>query len=187
MNIPLYLTMVRILFIPIFMVIFFLPFAYAHLCASFVFVLAALTDALDGYLARSWQMTTKMGAFLDPVADKLLIAAAVVMVTGSHAVAGLSIASTIVVLREIAISALREWMAELGKRTSVRVSRVGKVKTAVQMLALVLLIAYTKSVMPAWVLLLGVALFYIAAALTVWSMFIYIKISWSDLTLSQEK
>ncbi len=186
MNIPLLLTLLRISVIPFFGIVYFLPFSSAHLVAAIIFVLAAFTDWLDGYLARSLSQATELGAFLDPVADKLLVAFAVVIVVGQHYMAGLSIAAAVIVMREIAISALREWMAELGKRASVAVTFIAKCKTAFQMVALTLLILYTPD-LNRWILWLGAFLLYLSALLTLWTMIVYLKIAWPDLTLSGKK
>lgn len=185
-NIPLLLTLMRICVIPVFMMVYFLPFHWAHAAATVLFVLAAITDWLDGYLARSLKQATKLGAFLDPVADKLLVGAAVVLVIGENYFPGLSIAAVVIVLREIAISALREWMAEMGKRASVAVTFVSKLKTTLQMAALILLIWYTPNSSSPWFLWLGSGLLFIAAALTLWTMIIYLKIAWPDLTLVEK-
>lgn len=186
-NIPLLLTLLRIGIIPFFVLVYYLPFYCAHSAASVLFIIAALTDWLDGYLARMLRQTTKLGAFLDPVADKLLVACALVIVVGQRHIPGLSIAAAVIVMREIAISALREWMAEIGKRASVAVNLVAKVKTVMQMIALVLLVWYTAALSSLWVIWLGTVLLFFAAALTLWTMIIYLKFAWPDLTLSQEK
>lgn len=185
-NIPILLTLLRIAAIPVFVVAYFLPFSWAHALATIIFALAAVTDWLDGYLARSLKQSTKLGEFLDPVADKLLVACAVVIVVGENFLPGLSIAAVVIVLREIAISALREWMAEMGKRTSIAVTFVAKAKTFLQMAALILLIWYTPASSHAWVIWTGSLLLFIAALLTLWTMIIYLKIAWPDLTLSGE-
>lgn len=185
-NIPLLLTLMRIAAIPVFIVFYFLPFHWAHPVATLIFVLAAITDWLDGYLARSLKQATKLGEFLDPVADKLLVGAAVVLVVGENGFPWLSIAAAVIVLREIAISALREWMAEMGKRASVAVSFVAKLKTTLQMMALILLIWYTPASSAAWLLWLGSVLLILAAVLTLWTMIIYLKIAWPDLTLVEK-
>jgi len=181
MNIPTLLTLIRLLSIPVFSIIYYLPFDWAHAVAAVIFVLAALTDWLDGYLARTLKQQTRLGAFLDPVADKLLVAFALVLVVGQNYVPLLALPAAVIVGREIVISALREWMAELGKRASIAVSFLGKVKTAIQMIALVLLIWFAPHG-NVYILWLGASLLYIAAALTLWSMIIYIKIAWPDLT-----
>ena len=182
MNIPIFFTLLRISVIPIIVILYFLPFSWAHPAAALFFVLAAITDWLDGYLARSLSQITKLGAFLDPVADKLLVAVVLVIVVGDHSVPFLSIAGAIIVGREIAISALREWMAEIGKRRSVAVSFLGKIKTTLQLIALTLLLWSYPSA-DSWILWLGAALLYVAAALTLWSMFIYLKLAWPEFTL----
>jgi CDP-diacylglycerol--glycerol-3-phosphate 3-phosphatidyltransferase len=180
MNIPLILTVLRIASIPVIAIIYMLPFSWAHPVASLLLALAAFTDWLDGYLARSWSQMTQLGAFLDPVADKLLVAVSLVMVLSSHLIPYLGVAAAVIIGREIAISALREWMSIIGKRVSVKVSMIAKYKTAIQMLALVLLVWYHPS-SSVWVKWIGPILLYIAAILTIWSMCIYLKAAWPDL------
>lgn len=185
MNIPLLLTVLRLSAIPVFGVIYFLPYSWAHPLAAMLFLLAAITDWLDGYLARSLSQATDFGAFLDPVADKLMVAVALIFVIGWNYVPYLSIPAAIIVGREIAISALREWMAEVGKRTSVAVTFVSKFKTTIQMIALTLLLWYSPGRHVA-ILWTGVILLCIAALLTLWTMIVYLKVAWPDLTLSKE-
>lgn len=186
MNIPTLLTMIRLMAIPIFAIVYYLPAHWAHFVAAIIFILAAITDWFDGYLARTLKQQTHLGAFLDPVADKLLVAFALVLVVGQDYLPLLALPAAIIVGREIVISALREWMAELGKRASIAVTFLGKVKTAIQMLALVLLIWFAPGE-NVYILWLGASLLYISAALTLWSMIIYIKIAWPDLTSAGEK
>jgi CDP-diacylglycerol--glycerol-3-phosphate 3-phosphatidyltransferase len=186
MNLALLLTCIRLSAIPVFGVVYFLPFHYAHPVAAIIFVIAAITDWLDGYFARKLSQTTDFGAFLDPVADKLLVGVAIILVVGEHYIAYLSIPAAIIICREILISALREWMAEIGKRTSMAVTYVSKVKTAIQMVAVILLVWYIPSQHVA-VLYCGVALLWLAALLTVWTMIVYLKVSWPDLTMSGER
>ncbi len=186
MNIPNLLTFIRILFIPVFVVVYYLPFSWGHLAAAILFAIAALTDWLDGYLARNLQQGTKFGAFLDPVADKLLVAIALVLVVGEIGGASIAIPAAIIVGREIVISGLREWMAEIGKRTSVAVTWVAKIKTVVQMVALILLVLYYPGSDFA-LLVVGYILLYAAVLLTLWSMVMYLKTAWPDLTLSTDK
>lgn len=183
-NIPNILTLIRIIVIPLFVIIYYLPFRWSHLAAAALFALAGITDWLDGYLARNLSQTTRFGAFLDPVADKLMVAVALVLVVGEAQIPYLAIPAAIIVGREIVISALREWMAEIGKRTSVAVSLVGKLKTVIQMIALVLLLVYKPGMFGmVTILFLGCGLLYIAAALTLWSMIMYLRAAWPDLTL----
>lgn len=174
MNVPNILSLVRIILIPIFVVGFYLPSGIGRIVASSIFLLACITDWLDGYLARNLNQTTKLGAFLDPVADKLIVAVALVLIVGELHGSYLAIPAAIIVGREIVVSALREWMAEIGKRTSVAVSLVGKFKTAAQMAAIVSLLLY-KPGNNLTFLVLGSILLYIAAGLTLWSMIMYIK------------
>lgn len=185
MNIAISITLLRIAAIPVVVLLYLMPFHWSHVGAAVIFLIAALSDWLDGFLARSLKQTTEFGAFLDPVADKLLISISLVFILGKHPTIGLSIPTAIIIGREIAISALREWMAELGKRAGVRVSHIGKIKTVVQMTAIFILLWYTTSA-PVILKWLGPILLWIAAALTVWSMIVYIKVAWPDLTLSKE-
>jgi CDP-diacylglycerol---glycerol-3-phosphate 3-phosphatidyltransferase len=186
MNLPIAFTLLRICLIPAVVMFFYLPFDHAHLIASLIFVFAAITDWIDGFLARSLNQVSKFGAFLDPVADKLMVATVLVIIVGSLGGIVLAIPAVIIVGREIVISALREWMAEIGKRTSVAVGRIGKVKTAVQMLALIALLYYSPGLNEGW-RHLGIVLLYIAALLTLWSMLMYLKVAWRDLTLARNK
>lgn len=185
MNIPNLLTLLRIVLIPVLVLIFYLPFNGNHIVAALIFVLAALTDWLDGYLARSLQQTSRLGAFLDPVADKLIVVVALVLVVGEQKLPFLAIPAAVIVGREIVISALREWMAEIGKRASVAVSVIGKFKTALQMIALVVLLLYKPSGYM-WIGMLGYSLLYVAAILTLWSMVMYVKAAWNDLTFAEK-
>jgi CDP-diacylglycerol--glycerol-3-phosphate 3-phosphatidyltransferase len=179
-GLPNTLTLLRIFLIPIFILVFYLPFPWAHGVAAFIFALASFTDWLDGFLARKLGQISPFGAFLDPVADKLLVAATLLLLVGASDINYITLPAIVIVGREIVISALREWMAEIGKRASVTVSYIGKVKTTVQMIALFLLIVYRpeQSVLG----VLGFVLLYGAAILTMWSMIIYIMIAWPELT-----
>jgi CDP-diacylglycerol--glycerol-3-phosphate 3-phosphatidyltransferase len=178
MNIPNFLTLLRIVLIPVFLVVYYLPMQYAHFSAAVIFGVAAITDWFDGYLARRWNQTSALGAFLDPVADKLIVAAALVALTETFSTFWMTLPAIVIIGREIVISALREWMAELGKRASVAVSYIGKVKTALQMLAILLLVAFEPFTLLSW---MGVAAMYIASVLTLWSMIVYLKAAWPEL------
>lgn len=185
MNVPISITLFRIAAIPVVMFFYLLPFHWSHLTSAIIFLIAAISDWLDGFLARSLKQTTEFGAFLDPVADKLLISMALVLIVGHHSGIGLSIPAAVIIGREIAISALREWMAEIGKRAGVKVSYIGKVKTVIQLAAIATLLWYSATA-PQILKWLGPLLLWAAAALTVWSMALYIRAAWSDLTLSKE-
>ncbi|NOX09272.1 MAG: CDP-diacylglycerol--glycerol-3-phosphate 3-phosphatidyltransferase [Gammaproteobacteria bacterium] len=179
-TIPNLLTLFRILLIPVLVLVFYLPFSWAPLASAVVFFLAAVTDALDGYLARKWEQTSAFGAFLDPVADKLMVAVALVLLTQSEASIYFAIPAAIIICREIAISALREWMAAIGERTQVAVSTIGKIKTMTQMIA-VLLLLYHESIASFPTHLLGMLMLYASALLTLWSMIIYLRAAWPVL------
>ena len=178
-NLPNALTLARIVLIPVFIAIYYLPWSWAHGTAAIIFAVASFTDWLDGYLARKLQQTSPFGAFLDPVADKLLVACSLLILVGAKDIDYITLPAIVIVGREIVISALREWMAELGRRASVTVSYVGKVKTALQMLALILLLAFQPGMTALGVS--GVILLYLAAILTIWSMVIYFLIAWQEL------
>jgi CDP-diacylglycerol--glycerol-3-phosphate 3-phosphatidyltransferase len=181
---PNFLTLLRILIIPVFIVVFFLPFVWAHYFAAILFACACLTDWLDGFLARKLEQFSPFGAFFDPVADKLLVSASLVLLVGSPQLQYITLPAIVIVGREIVISALREWMAELGQRASMAVSYVGKVKTTLQMVAITLLLAFHQT--QTWYGLLGTVLLYVAAILTIWSMMEYLKIAWPELTKKTE-
>ena len=185
MNIPNLLTILRVLLIPVFILLFYMPFPWSYWAASTVFALACATDWLDGYLARRLGQSTAFGAFLDPVADKLIVAVALVLLVEEHANLWLTLPAVIIIGREIVVSALREWMAELGARAQVAVSRIGKWKTAAQMLALVILLA-NPPLMTFWVLI-GYVLLIVSAALTLWSMLHYLLAAWPHLSLDSKK
>ncbi len=181
MNWPLALTWFRIAAIPFVVLVYLLPFPWAGPAASLIFAVAALTDWLDGYLARSLSQATPLGAFLDPVADKLLVAASLILIVDRFSTSFVVLPAIIIVGREIVISALREWMAEVGRRASIAVNYMGKVKTVCQMVALGVLLWYNPGTW-FWVRPLGLMLLYIAAFLTLWSMLIYLHLSWPELT-----
>jgi len=178
-TIPNALTLLRILLVPVLVVVFYLPFHNHLLVAAAIFGLAALTDWFDGYLARRLQQMTALGAFLDPVADKLMVATALVLLVERHASLLFTLAACVIIGREIVISALREWMAELGERTSVAVSYVGKIKTAFQMIAITGLLAIDPATNESWQLALCYLVLYAAAVLTLWSMVIYLRAAWA--------
>ena len=180
LNLPNLLTWLRIVLIPVFLVVFYFPDTWLsgaekNLTATLLFAVAAVTDWLDGYLARTLDQTSAFGAFLDPVADKLMVAAALILLVGLGRVD--AIIAVIIIGREIAISALREWMAKLGKSKSVAVSFLGKVKTGCQMAAILLLLYHGVLFGVLDTQNLGTILIYIAAALTLWSMVYYLKMA----------
>jgi CDP-diacylglycerol--glycerol-3-phosphate 3-phosphatidyltransferase len=188
-NLPNILTWLRILAVPVVPVLFYLPYHWADPAAGLLFAAASITDSLDGYLARRMGLTTKLGAFLDPVADKLIVAVALVLLASKpppghigvewHWVVVLS--ACVIIGREIAVSALREWMAELGQRTRVAVSQLGKYKTILQMTGLAMLL-YRYPLFGLDVYSIGLVLTVLAAVLTLWSMVVYLRAAWPVLT-----
>jgi CDP-diacylglycerol--glycerol-3-phosphate 3-phosphatidyltransferase len=180
MNVPNSLSLLRIALIPCYVVLFYLPGAWTNVGAAVVFGFAALTDWLDGYLARRLQQSSKLGAFLDPVADKLLVAVVLILLVQRDPQVWLALPIAVIIGREITISALREWMAELGARHRVAVSHVGKIKTICQMIAIILMTIRE----PHWgvpLYALGVVALYVATAATLWSMVLYLRAAWPEL------
>lgn len=179
-NIANQLTLIRIIIIPLLVVVYYSPFEWRFLASAALFGLAGITDALDGYIARKYKMTTPFGAFLDPVADKLMVAVALALLIQSHSSIWFTLPATVIICREIVISALREWMAELGKRATVAVSMIGKIKTTLQIIAIVVLLAVNPKGFPI-INQLGYVTMYAAAILTLWSMIIYLRAAWPSL------
>jgi CDP-diacylglycerol--glycerol-3-phosphate 3-phosphatidyltransferase len=183
-SLPMLLTWARIVMIPLVVGVFYLPDAFMgpmakNITACVLFTAAAITDALDGYTARRYGLSSKLGAFLDPVADKLMVCAALVMLLVLKRVD--AFVALVIIGREIAVSALREWMALVGASQRVAVSTVGKIKTIVQMVAIPILLFHDPlfGVIP--VAALGTVLIYVAAALTVYSMLFYLRLAWPHL------
>lgn len=171
LNLPTFLTFFRVGLIPFFIIAFYLPFNWGPFTTALIFFIAAVTDWFDGYLARKWNQTTRFGAFLDPVADKVLVATALVLVVQHYHSFWITIPAIVMIAREIIISALREWMAEIGSRGKVAVSWWGKLKTAAQMFALIALLWREAP----WMEIAGGFALYVASALTVWSMIQYLE------------
>ena len=188
-NFPLFLTWLRIVAIPLFVAILYVPEDWIaektrNVISMWIFIGAAVTDWLDGYLARKWNQTTSFGAFLDPVADKLMVAAALIVLTEFGRIYAL--VALIIIGREITISALREWMAGLGRSKSVAVNMAGKIKTVAQLVAIPFLLFddilfglfETRPV--------GHVLIWVAAAITLWSMVVYLKAAWQSGALHEK-
>ena len=181
LNLPNILTLVRIFLIPILVVFYFLDIPNREVVITGVFVLAAVTDWLDGYLARKMEVVSRFGEFLDPVADKLIVTSALILLVSDldvldrviHSIP-FAISVCIIVGRELVISALREWMSELGERGVVSVGVLGKVKTGFQMVSIALLL-YAEPLYGLPVFLIGELAFYVAALLTLWSMWVYLS------------
>ncbi|AFA41285.1 phosphatidylglycerophosphate synthetase [Wigglesworthia glossinidia endosymbiont of Glossina morsitans morsitans (Yale colony)] len=177
LNIPTYLTLFRLSIIPLFIIVFYLPCKDASLYSAIIFILAALTDWFDGFLARRLNQTTCFGAFLDPVADKIIVVIGLILIIEYFHSFWITLPSSIMITREIIIASLREWMAELGKNNMLAVSVLGKLKTGIQMLAIfALLWKETYSI-----IIIGILALYTAAILAFWSMLKYFYIAWRDL------
>jgi len=187
MTVPNIFTILRILLVPVFMIVFYLPEQWSNVVCALLFAFAALTDWIDGYLARRLKQVSAFGTFFDPVADKLIVSMALVLLVGKHGTAWLAIPATVIIGREIMVSALREWMAELGKRAQVAVSHVGKWKTCLQMLAITLLLLTKKNaVLDNGLVVSAYVMLYIAALLTLWSMWLYLRAAWPSLTVNKQ-
>jgi cardiolipin synthase (CMP-forming) len=185
LNLPNILTWFRILLIPLFVAVLYVPTHWltqhqANTVAMWIFIFAALTDWLDGYLARRLNQTSAFGAFLDPVADKLMVAAALIVLVELNRVS--AIVALIIIGREITISALREWMANVGRSKSVAVSMVGKIKTATQMTAIPFLLYNDRMGLGlGWdARAMGTVLIWVAAVLTLWSMIYYLRMAFKS-------
>ncbi len=185
-NFPTWLTLFRVFLLPVMVLVYYLhaidsgiPLRVANIGAAVIFVLASLTDWLDGFLARRWNQTSSFGAFLDPVADKLMVTVTLFLLVQTHHTVLMAIASAVIVGREIGVSALREWMAGIGQRGRVRVAMVGKVKTVMQMVAIVvLLLEHNKDAELLRYWYVGETLLVIAAVLTIWSGLVYLRAAW---------
>ncbi len=175
-NVPNLLTLARIVFIPLVIIVFYLPTELAGPLAAILFAIAGITDWLDGYLARRLNQMSRFGAFLDPVADKLMVAAALLLIVDRFGGVWVTAAAAIIIGREIAISALREWMAGIGDSRKVAVSYLGKVKTTAQMFALFFLL-YQHPLLGLPTLTIGFVLLAISAVLTLWSMINYLRLA----------
>jgi len=184
LSLPMLLTWARIAMVPLVVGVFYLPDAWVapsvkNITACSLFTLAAITDAFDGYLARRYGQTSQLGAFLDPVADKLMVCAALVVLLGLGRIDAL--VALVIIGREITVSALREWMAQIGASRSVAVSSLGKIKTVAQMIAIPVLLFHDPLFGVIDVRPIGTALIYLAAVLTTYSMLYYLKLAWPHL------
>jgi CDP-diacylglycerol---glycerol-3-phosphate 3-phosphatidyltransferase len=177
LNTATLLTLFRIALIPVLVLVFFLPYAWAPIAAAAVFTAGAITDWLDGWVARRFHQTSPFGAFLDPVADKLAVVVALFLLVQADPTALMAIVAAVIVGREISVSALREWMAELGERARVKVAGIGKIKTIVQMVALIMLL-YRLPLFGIPIYEIGQVLLVGAAALTLWSGLVYVRAAW---------
>ena len=196
LTIPTWLTLLRILLIPVLVVVFYLPYPWTNFASAAVFILAAVTDWLDGWIARRYHQFSAFGAFLDPVADKLMVAVALFLIVQGHPTPWMAFWASVIVGREIAVSALREWMAELGQRATVKVATIGKIKTVAQMVALACLLYAinprlqlqpgTDIWMGAFVFHVGDWLLAAAALLTLWSGFQYLHAAWPALRADEQ-
>ncbi|WP_370978733.1 CDP-diacylglycerol--glycerol-3-phosphate 3-phosphatidyltransferase [Agaribacterium sp. ZY112] len=181
LTVPNQLTMFRVLVIPLLVLVFYTDLQWRHLICAALFGLAGITDALDGYYARKYNQSTPFGAFLDPVADKLIVAVALALLIEQNGNIWFTLPAVVIISREIVISALREWMAELGARGAVAVSFIGKLKTTLQIIAILVLLAFPDG-SPYYLHEIGLITVYGAAVLTLWSMIVYLKAAWPSLS-----
>ena len=180
-TLPTAIPLFRIALIPLFVLVFYLPFGWSNIAAAAIFFVACVSDWVDGYLARSLQQESSFGAFLDPVADKLMVVVVIVLLVEANPSLYITLPSVIIIAREISISALREWMATLGSSATLKVSFVGKSKTTAQMFALGFMI-FSEPFLGLPIFNIGLAIYYIAAFLTLFSMFIYLRAAWPVIT-----
>src|SRR5579862_6916806 len=179
-NLPNTLTWLRIAAIPLIVLLFYMPYSWADPAAGLVFAAAGITDSLDGYLARRLGQTSLLGAFLDPVADKLIVAVALVLLVSKDTRPLIVLTAAVIIGREITISALREWMAEIGQRRKVAVSQLGKLKTILQIVGLSMML-YRAPILGWPIYPVGVVLTELAAAATLFSMVAYLRAAWPEL------
>ena len=183
LTLPTILTLFRIGLLPVIVVVFYLPEyfpssrGWSNHAAAGIFIVAAITDWLDGWIARRYNMSSAFGAFLDPVADKLMVAVALFLIVQQNPTPLMAVTSAVIVGREISISALREWMAELGQRAAVGVAWVGKFKTVVQIVAIVVCL-HQRDLPELRPYRIGEGLLVVAAALTIWSAMVYVRAAW---------
>ena len=179
-NLPNTLTWLRIGAIPLIVLLFFMPYHWSDPAAGLLFAAAGITDSLDGYFARRLGQTSRLGAFLDPVADKLVVAVALVLLISKDTRALIVLTAAVIIGREITISALREWMAEIGARRKVAVSQLGKIKTILQIVGLSMML-YRMPIVGLPIYRIGVVLTELAAAATLVSMVAYLRAAWPEL------
>lgn len=179
MNLPTILTVARIVLLPIIIVVFYLDYTWARPLSCAIFLVAGITDWLDGYLARRWGQESRFGAFLDPVADKLMVSTVLILIVEFDNSPWLTIPAIVIIGREITISALREWMAEMGQRGVIAVSWLGKYKTTLQIIALAMLL-YLHPLYGLPIYKIGMVALYLATALTIWSMVTYLQAAFAD-------
>ncbi len=180
-TLPNLLTGLRIALIPVIVGLFYLPYGWGDILACVLFAIAGITDSLDGYVARRTGQESRLGAFLDPVADKLIVATALVLIVSRNPTWYVTLTAAVIIGREIAISALREWMAEIGSRQKVAVSALGKVKTIAQIVGLSMMLFY-QDLWGLPIYSIGLVLTEVAAVLTLWSMILYLRAAWPELT-----
>ena len=180
MNLPNFLTFFRISLIPLLVLAYYSSVIHSQYIAASIFILASITDFFDGFLARKLAQETKVGAFLDPVADKLIVVVALVLLVQRYSYNILTICAAIIICREILISALREWMSEIGKRAKVAVSSIGKAKTFMQMFSIIVLLSQ-KAALDNNIVILGLSMLYVSVILTLWSMLLYLIAAWREL------
>lgn len=186
LTVPTMLTLLRILMIPVLVLVFYLPYGWTNIAAAAIFAAASVTDWLDGWIARRYNQSSPFGAFLDPVADKLMVAVALMLTVQAHPTIWMTLWAAVIIGREIAVSALREWMAEIGQRAAVKVASIGKFKTIVQMVALVCLL-YQERLLGLPIFVIGEWLLAAAALLTLWSGLAYLRAAWPALQAPSDR
>jgi len=193
MNIANLLTSFRILCIPLLVFFFYLPVTWGQTTAAIIFAIVGWTDWFDGWVARTFDMQSRLGEFLDPVADKLMVAASLVLLVEQHATFWIAVPALVIISREITVSALREWMSEHGERSAVKVVNIAKFKTLMQLSAIFFLLlagkeeSITSMFEHSWLYIWGYIFLYIAVGLTLWSMIIYLQATWPSLNSEENK
>lgn len=181
LNIPNLLTLLRVSLIPIMVIIFYMPFKFHYILAAVIFTFASLTDWLDGFLARRLGQETSFGAFCDPLADKLIVIIALMLLISKYNSLWVTLPAIIIVSREIIVSGLREWMAKIGLSSKVAVVYTAKIKTATQMISIILLLGSASNNYNILISDFGIVLLLISSVLTIWTMFLYLNNAWQDI------
>jgi CDP-diacylglycerol--glycerol-3-phosphate 3-phosphatidyltransferase/cardiolipin synthase len=186
LNLANFLTLLRIAAIPVVVLCFYSPLDYARPIAAVLFGLAAVTDIIDGWVARRFGQMSRFGEFLDPVADKLMVAIVLVMLVQAESGWFEDIIAMIIIGREITISALREWMATIGERANVKVDITGKIKTTLQMFGIAFMV-YQNDLFGLPIYTIGFVLLVLAAVMTIWSMIVYLRAAWPFIATDQDE
>ncbi len=183
-NLPNFLTLLRILFVPFLVILFYMDsVTWNYTASACLFAIAGITDWFDGFIARKWNQITRFGAFFDPVADKIIVITSFCLLIESMKSYYITVPILIILIRELTVSALREWNAKIGSKTDISVKMIGKIKTVMQMTSITILLYSCGLGVASFIQYVGICLLYISTFFTIYSMFYYVRLSWSDFSL----